>query len=125
MMTMSEQEQEHWDHVAGSASEFQNCYEEAGIRRVQIAAGEDEKIAAALAQGLFVVVNEQPHYCRVTDAVTGTVRYFDTAHLSIRRAIQRRDDLQAGDPDARVSIEPHLPEPPYVAPAGADDDVPF
>lgn len=125
MRMISENEQEHLDHVAGSASEFQNCFEEASIARVHTADREARDIAQALSNGLFVVVNEQLHYCRATDAVTGSVRYFDSSYLSIGDALQRQEELQNGDPDARVSVEPHLPVFYSPAPVDDGDDIPF
>ena len=74
-MNVNEQEQEHWDHVAGSASEFQNCFSEAQSVASRLAAQYGKAINAVLAAGRFAVVLSAPYYCRATDAIAGSVEY--------------------------------------------------
>jgi len=66
------QEQEHWDHEAGAASEFQNCVTEASQDLSSQNSKSAQQIAEALKAGRFVVVVEAPAYCRATDAIVGT-----------------------------------------------------
>lgn len=70
---MSPAEQEHLDHIAGSASEFQNCFAEAGMARCRVAGEAREAIDKALAAGRFAVVSTSPYFCRVTDAFVGVI----------------------------------------------------
>lgn len=72
---LSEQEQEHLDHVAGSASEFQNCFQEASISRCHVAGEARKAIDDVLNAGRFAVVSTSPYFCRVTDAFVGVVEH--------------------------------------------------
>lgn len=76
---MNIQEQEHIDHVAGSASEFQNCYEEAGHQFAVEQAKENGKIARAKRQGRVVVCRQHERSCRATDGFLGWFIEFDSA----------------------------------------------
>lgn len=121
---LSPAEQEHADHVAGSASEFQNCYAEAGMVRARLNADQSVAIKAALDEGKFVVVREVPHYCKATDACTGTVRYFEAA-FDLRGGAEHYAYEHSGcQDDSTLYVLPRLPAP---APETINDhdDVPF
>lgn len=127
MRYVNEQEQEHLDHVAGSASEFQNCYEEARVR----SSDEQSKVRGIIHrmvnEGLFVIVCSSPDYCKVTDAICGE-------HLSIRGAYGDRGAAnrslaamhEAGrfDPEDSTYVYPfELPPAPEMI--CDDENVPF
>jgi hypothetical protein len=60
--------QEHFDHVAGSASEQQNAYSRSRMEFDNGMRGVNDLTRA----GLFVVVVSGPVYCGRTDALIGT-----------------------------------------------------
>jgi hypothetical protein len=72
---MSPAEQEHLDHVAGSASEFQNCFSEAQSRCRTLAGQHRKAIDDVLAAGRFAVVTTSPYHCKSTDAFAGVIEY--------------------------------------------------
>jgi len=133
MNIRSEQEQEHFDHVAGSASEFQNCFAEAGMVRARLASEGSARINALLAAGRFVVVEESPYYCKATDAVAGMVKDVVSHHASreeAEAAAAPRAEVMERYGDGYVCVLPALPvrpldasDAPAVCPA--DDAVPF
>jgi hypothetical protein len=127
---MSEQEQEHWDHEAGRASEFQNSFSGSSIQ----AANEEVRVRGLIdtfvKSGQFVLVESSPMHCRVTDAVCGE-------HLSIlsvwgsraaaKRALQALFEDGGCDMECGFQVFP-LEAQPVVAVAvdlGVDDGVPF
>ncbi len=123
-------EQEHVDHVAGSASEFQNCFSEARSRRLNLAFAGSKAIADLLAAGRFVVVEENPYHCRATDAVAGMVAA-PIGHFASREEADAfaapRCEVQERYGDGFVYVLPRLPVPPasleWAAPEA--DDCPF
>lgn len=109
-MNATYQEQEHIDHVAGSASEFQNCYSEADAVLRQRRSDFSVPVARARSLGLFVVVEEMPYYCRATDAIVGTYERFVVAFPTQRAADERAAALYARcGADAEVSFRVLLP----------------
>lgn len=126
MRYMSEAEQEHFDHVAGSASEFQNCFSEAEMRRSQLNRKHAELIGPALDLGMFVVAEEVPYYCKATDACAGSYRSFRFAFHSRQQADDYARQLAAEDfdPECRLMVLPELPAEPY-APEPCDEEIPF
>lgn len=103
---MTHQEQEHIDHVAGSASEFQNSFAQSQIEHHHANIDTVVRIAELVEAGRFVVVGSCPAYCRVTDAVVGE-------HVNIEADFATRAEAEAHcarytdlDDDFRVRIEP-------------------
>jgi hypothetical protein len=129
---MNEAYQEHLDHIAGSASEFQNCYTEAGQAMRAHNYQTDQSVAALVAAGSFVVVASDTWHCRATDAVVGEGRYlrshWDTreeADAAVRRAYDADGPMFAGE--VGYDVEPRLPVPlvDLVMLAPDDEEVPF
>jgi hypothetical protein len=107
---MSAAEQEHWDHVAGSASELQNCFEEAQGRRRQLHSQNAERIARVRGFQMFAVVEEVPYYCKATDAFAGSYQIFRVGFKTREAAdaymehMFKRGDM---DPESRfIVLEP-------------------
>ena len=121
---MSLQEQEHWDHEAGRASEWQNCFTEAQQRCSELHYQQQVKIQAKLAAKLFVVVEDCPYHCKATDAVAGNVTYFRSAHFT-REGAEAASNCREGYENG-FYVLPRVPAP-AVAPAPClpQDDVPF
>ncbi len=92
-MSYSNQLQEHLDHVAGEASEFQNCFSEAAEKCFQLRTEHSAPINRAKALGLFVVVREVSYYCQSTDGFAGTYDTFVCAFPSQAAADQKVDKL--------------------------------
>ena len=125
MMTV--QEQEHYEFEAGRASEAQNCFEEAQLRIHQLSQRDAGKIADALAEGKFVLVEDVPYHCKATDAFAGTIRSF-------RAAFDSRGEAEAAglavyakcgnDPDVLLSVLPVVVPANLPFPDEADE-VPF
>lgn len=92
-MSYSNQLQEHLNHVAGEASEFQNCFSEAAEKCSQLAAEHSAPINRAKALGLFVVVREIAYYCQSTDGFAGTYKTFVCAFPSQAAADQKAHKL--------------------------------
>ena len=121
MSWFNPQEQEERDYHP--QNEFQLAYEWSKMNRKPDDAG---KIQEAVAAGKFVIVEEGPDYCPVTDAVMGSRKYLASVH-------ETREDAETAlagmfgedgpDPDISVYILPHKPAPPYTPPG--DDDIPF
>ena len=100
-------EQEHADHVAGCASEFQNCYSEARSKVSQLAAQHGTRIHRARSLGLWVVIDEVDYHCRATDAFAGTYEHFISAHPAEAVARGKAAELNS-DPEDRFSVLPPL-----------------
>ena len=79
-------EHEHWDHVDGSATEFQNCFTEARAKVQELSSEHSAPITRALSLGLFVVVGEIEYYCRATDAFAGSFDRFVVAFPTMKSA---------------------------------------
>lgn len=69
---MTPQEQEHLDHVAGSATEHQNCHMESQIHNSAKEGLTSAKICQMNNLGLHVAIEVTTAYCRVTDGIIGT-----------------------------------------------------
>ena len=78
-MSYTATEQEHWDHVNGSATEFQNCFTEARAKVQELNSNHSAPIVRARSLGLFVVVEEIEYHCRATDAFAGIFERFVVA----------------------------------------------
>lgn len=115
--------QEHIEHVAGEASEFQNAFTEAGDVRRRLAYEHGAKISEGLAAGLFVVVQEVTYHCRSTDALVGTYESFVSAHQDRQAAEDHAARLRYyPDPEeCPCYVLPRLPRP---APAPAPEPEP-
>jgi hypothetical protein len=130
MNYVSPAEQEHLDHVAGSASEFQNCFSEANDVRRQLHHNGQVEIAALLAAGRFVVVEENPYHCRATDAVAGMVAS-PVGHFASREEAEAfaapRAEVQERYGDGFVYVLPRCPGLPQSAhrAVAVEDDCPF
>jgi hypothetical protein len=134
MRLMSEQEQEHVDHVAGSASEFQNCFEEATLARCRIAGDYRQAIDNVLAAGRFAVVSTSPYFCRVTGAFVGVVEHLrgdyasreaaDAAALALYGAEYEAHGFDIGEDLYVLPRQAPAPVTPSEV-AEAQDDVPF
>lgn len=72
MIEFVDQEQEHWDHEAGVASEFQNAF--ALSKMTTTIRNDSERIAQLALEGFFVAVSECEVQCRYTDALLGYSR---------------------------------------------------
>lgn len=124
---MSEQEQEHWDHVADCASELQNCFSEAQSAANHQAADYRKAIDEVLAAGRFAVVLRCPYYCKATDAVAGSVEYLRGSFATRDEAYVAANAIHAAeglDSCEDLYILPAA-ELPVQSPAVADDGVPF
>jgi len=84
-------EQEHLDHVAGCATEFQNAYAFSSIQ--SMGRGDGHLISRAKKLGLFVVVEESPMYCRYTDAFIRNVSTFICAFPTRESAVAKATKL--------------------------------
>ena len=84
-------EQEHLDHVAGCATEFQNAYALSSIQ--SMGRGDGHLISRAKGLGLFVVVEESPMYCRYTDAFIRNVSTFICAFPTRESAVAKATKL--------------------------------
>lgn len=124
---MNIQEIEHIEHVAGSASEFQNSYAQSRLEH----SAENSRVRGLIQSfvdgGQYVIVCSSPTYCRVTDAIVGE-------HLSIRGAYgdrgaaerSMRAMFEAGhfDPEESVYIYPFPVNPPDMV-VDDSEQVPF
>lgn len=124
-----DQAQEHWDHVAGSASDHQNAYSLSRMSHRSGLQGVQDLVRA----GLHVVVVTGPAYCRSTDALIGT-HYSPVACFRDRAAAQAEAaaifESWGDDPgDCSIAIYPLPAQEPAAARAGRfaalDDDLPF
>ena len=93
MSYYSTAEQEHWDHVDGSATEFQNCFTEAHAKVQELSREFSVPILRARSLGLFVVVQEMEYYCQSTDALAGTFNRFVAAFPTEQSANDRVQSL--------------------------------
>jgi len=100
-------EQEHWDHEAGCASEFDNCLSEAKAKLRELAIQHGTRIDRARSLGLWVVIDEVDYHCKATDADAGSYEYFISAHPSEGVARAKAADLNA-DPEDRFCVLPPL-----------------
>jgi hypothetical protein len=115
---MTPQEQEHLDHVAGSATEHQNCHQQSTIEHNNREGTVKHQIVALNALGMHVVVGETTAYCRTTDGIIGT-------HTSILGAfpydfaaaafVGMYLDKTGYDPDEHIHVVSPLPMPPTKA----------
>ncbi len=94
---MNIQEQEHWDHEAGRATDFQNAFSEAHVKLGELQEVHGKRIERALALGLSVVTREVEHFCRSTDAFVGVVSLFVVALPSEAAAEARAAKLSSCD----------------------------
>jgi hypothetical protein len=109
---MTEQEQEHWDHEAGSASELQNCLSEARMSLSQLNHKASKLIADALAENLFVVVVESTHYCRSTDAIAGVRKsYYMGCILRSDAEMTAQQIVNDSQGEDNAYVLPRLPDP--------------
>jgi hypothetical protein len=140
MRLMSEQEQEHVDHVAGCASEFQNCFEEASIERCRQAGAYRQAIDDVLVAGRFAVVSTAPYFCKATDAFVGVVEYLrgdfatreaaDAAALALYGREYEAHGFDIGEDLYVLPRAPQVEEPTALGPNHSDfdpndNDVPF
>lgn len=90
---MSPQEQEHWDHVAGSfRSEHEAAY--ALSRSETKIARQDAEINALTASGKFVVVEQHEVCCRFTDAILGVTNTIVSVHDTEAEAIAAAGNVE-------------------------------
>jgi hypothetical protein len=116
---MNMREQEHWDHVMGSASSLQNAYAESCMNR--------PRNVPVSGDGPVTVKIERTHYCPSTDAIVGSVVYVHERFATLEQALSclwkhavPEDDEQW----ARIIIDsPEEPEP-YID-AIDEEEVPF
>jgi len=92
------------------------------------------KIQACIKEGLFVVVSEGPDYCPSTDAIMGSITYFDSAFKTREKAEIQAHTHEAGcDGEISFNVLPALPPVEPKTPMGRPvttkyeegDDVPF
>lgn len=103
-MSYTDQYQEHLDHVAGCASEFQNCFTEAKDECYRQATVHSQRINKAKALGLHVVVRDVEYYCRATDAFAGSYDEFICAFPTRLSALERAEKLSDPDSEIRYSV---------------------
>lgn len=126
-----DQAQEHAEHIAGCATEFQNCYTEAEQKARQLNAENLAKIKDAVARGYFAVVKDLLYFCKATDAVAGSYIYFVRAFERIFDAetyvnavnYQNSDSPDQEDYSYRVWGARQFV--PYVPPVSEDSSIPF
>ena len=131
---MNPQEQEHLDHVAGSATEHQNCHAESSMANSFHESAVSVQICKMNELGLHVVVEISTAYCRVTDGIIG-------AHTAILGAFPTKQAAEAFinlyidkygyDGECNYDVRSKLPMPPVSHAAEAeshgidmDDDLP-
>ena len=122
---MTPQEQEHWDHEAGSASEFQNSYAWSCINLRPDPTHENRKEAERLTRaGKFVVLCEDEVCCPTTD---GFIRA-ETHIYQVCDTLAEAQEIADQEEGASLWVF-RLPEPKPVAPEPSvpewDDEVPF
>lgn len=90
---MSPQEQEHYEHVAGSfRSEHEAAY--ALSRRETKIARQDGEINALTAAGKFVVVESHEVCCRHTDAILGVTNTIVSIHDTEAEALAAAGNVE-------------------------------
>ncbi len=128
MNYLNAQEQEHWDHVAGSASEFQNCFEEAGVAARRLHDEYYQAIAAVVSAGRFAVVNRCPYHCKATDAAAGSVEYLRSDCATREDAVAAMNALYAAeglDCDEELYVLPREAMTAAPVSMSAEEEVPF
>ena len=90
------QEQEHYQHEDGAATEFQNCLSEAQEKVYELATAQRALINKAKAIGLFVVVLECEYHCASTDALAGAYNLFVCAFPTREAAVAKINKLYQG-----------------------------
>lgn len=127
-----DQAQEHWDHVAGSASDHQNAYSMSQLQHRSGMQGVQDLVRA----GLHVVVMSGPAYCRSTDAIIGShyspLSCFRDRAAALAEVAATYEQWEATGMDDECSLAVYpLPEAPKRArplpraSATVDDDLPF
>ena len=96
------QEQEHLDHISGSATEFQNCFTEARAKVQELNSNHSAPIVRARSLGLFVVVEEIEYHCRTTDAFAGIFERFVVAFPTKESADLRIAKLCSKEPSGEI-----------------------
>lgn len=108
-MNTKEQEEQNFVHE----TETTMCFTEANKLRNTQTYQEAQKIKAAIKKGLFVVICEATHYCKATDAITGSVKYFYSSHETREAADTVVAKIYAGNYgdyiDENYSVLPVLP----------------
>jgi hypothetical protein len=125
---MTEQEQEHWDHEAGSASELQNCLSEARMSLSAHNAGSWDRINLALREGKFVVVSKSAWYCRATDGLAGeavSLECVRDTREAAELAAQQEMERTQGESDCSVLPVEEKQELAAMWAARPVDDCPF
>lgn len=129
---MTHLEQEHNDHVAGSASEHQNCLTEANMTLFQRNGAVRAKVDRLTDLGQFPVVSSAPAYCHATDAILGDqlsiVKIF-SARPAADAEVRRLNDFESCDGEVSFEVFPRLPRTLVKDHTGwayvNDDDCPF
>ena len=126
-MNIQEQEEQNFS----PKPEYTMCLIEANELRNTIASQEAQKIQDALTKGLFVITCEVPHYCKATDAITGSVVHFHSSHKTREAANTAVSKIYAGDYgdyiDEDYSVLPILPTipKPTCTTKENEEDIPF
>jgi hypothetical protein len=128
MRMISENEQEHLDHVAGSASEPQNCLSEARSSLSHHNAGSLARINRALQSGAYVVVSRGPWFCKATDGLAGEAIDIEAVRDDRAEAgIKARELSESFQGELDVYVLPRFFDPSELAPQSPVDnsDCPF
>jgi hypothetical protein len=115
--------QEHLDHEMGAyPNELAAAYDLS--RREARLVNDSVAIAAALAAGKVVLVNEWTSYCRFTDAILGGNQELEAVYDSVAD-IPEDLELFGDDEGGRRLIFPRNDKEPEPLPVLADEDIPF
>ncbi len=118
---MNIQEQEEYDYNIGRATDHQNAYALSMMQRRY----DDTRIAAELAQGKFVVVEECEQFCPFTDACLPSYKFFLSSWFVRDMAERQADHLVEQDPERNIQVLPYKMPELNESPTQPSDDLPF
>ena len=119
---MNIQEREQWEYEAGWASEQQNAL---AVSRMNQPPDDSDKINEAIANGLYVVIEEGPAYCPITDAIMGSRQYLVTTFKTLEEASRYIGRLNREEYNPDINYRVAGPTPKMTKPPLTNDDVPF
>jgi hypothetical protein len=127
---MNHIEQEHLDHVAGSATEHQNSHAMSVIGLAHRNSEVRAEITKLIEAGQFVVVSESTACCPVTDGITGVHIGIYSRHNTLPEAMRRmeEDAEECHNAEINLHIEPSqqaIAEEAESHGIDMDDDCPF
>jgi hypothetical protein len=115
---MTPQEQEHLDHVLGSATEHQNCHQESKIRNSARESKTSVRVIQLTSLGLYVATEQTTALCPVTDGIVGVETHILGAFPTEKMAetfILMYVDRYGYEGDSHFKVMGPLPKPPVRA----------